>query len=170
MAADDELVRVGRVVKPHGIRGEFVVEPDGDTLGRLAPGDQVFLAGEPRFLRGTRLHQGRVLLAVEGCLDRDAAEAQRGHEVQVLAAVLPPPAEGQWYADDLIGWAVFDAQGKALGTVHGVLPGAAHDYLQLDEAGAVLVPMVREWLLSADAERRELRVDVPPGLLELDAD
>ncbi len=165
MSVDEELVRLGRVIKPHGIRGELVVAAEGETLAMLAVGSAVVVGGTPDTIAGMRPHQGRVLLTLDGCSDRTAAEALRGSWVEVAAVGLPSLAEGEWYADDLVGWTLFDGQGERVGDIAAVLPGSAHDYLQIGAAARHLVPMVREWLVDVDAGSRTISMDLPAGIL-----
>lgn len=162
--SDDGLVRLGRVVKPHGIRGELVVEPEGDTLAGLAPGVELILAGREYALAGVRPHQGRLLVQLDGCRDRNLAEALRGASVEVAATVLPAPDENEWYADDLLGWELLEADGSRLGRVTAVLAGGVHDYLQLEDDA--LVPMVKDWLVAVEPGRRQLTMRLPAGLIE----
>lgn len=168
MAAPEELVRVGRVVKPHGIRGEVVVEPEGETLG-LLPSPAVVFVGDPpaeRTLQAMRPHAGRLLVTVEGIDDRAGADALRGSWLRVSADALPEADADAAYVDDLVGCRLEDADGATVGTVRGVLPGAAHDLLEVEAgAGTVLVPMVREWLLRLDADGGVIRMRLPEGLI-----
>jgi len=166
MSADDGLVRIGRVVKPHGIRGELVVAAEGETLAELPMGAVVTVAGETYSIAGSRPHQGRVLLTLDGCADRTAAEALRGAGVEVANAGLLGLADDEWYADDLVGWELLDGAGARCGVVTAVLPGAVHDYLQIGTGVPQLVPMVREWLVDVDSAARTISLDMPAGLLD----
>ena len=166
MPADEGLVRIGRVIKPHGIRGELVVAAEGHTLAELAVGAVVVVAGETYSIAGLRPHQGRLLLLLDGCSDRTAAETLRGARVGVADAGLPALADDEWYADDLVGWTLLERQGIRLGVVTAVLPGPVHDYLQIGTDQPQLVPMVREWLVDVDPARRTISMDMPAGLLE----
>lgn len=164
---DDGLVRLGRVIKPHGIRGELVVEPEGDTLTHLEAGAVLAVNGQPHRLAGMRPHQGRLLVRLDGCADRTQAEALRGAAVTMSAAHLPAPGDDEWYADTLIGWELVDADGSSVGRVTSVLPGGVHDYLQID--GDALVPMVKDWLVAVDEPARRLTMRLPRGLIEPEA-
>jgi len=164
MSADEGLVRVGRVIKPHGIRGELVVAAEGETLAEVAVGESLVVDGRAYPVAGIRPHQGRLLLGLEGCSDRSLAETLRGAAVEVDSDQLRGLVEDEWYADDLVGWTLFDADGERLGVVSAVLPGAVHDYLQIGSQDSQLVPMVRTWLVDVDAERRAISMNLPAGL------
>jgi len=166
MLADEGLVRIGRVIKPHGIRGELVVAAEGNTLAELAAGARVEVAGSSYIVAGLRPHQGRLLLTLDGCADRTAAETLRGASVEVAVEELPGLVEDEWYADDLIGWTLFDGDGAGLGVVTAVLPGPVHDYLQIGTDEPRLIPMVSEWLVGIDSPHRGISMNLPAGLLE----
>jgi 16S rRNA processing protein RimM len=170
MDGHPDLVRVGRVVKPHGLRGELVIAPLGHTLGSLSPSAPIWI-GKPTPYRfeSVRRHQGRLLVTLEGCDDRDAAERLRGADVQVEGGRLAELPDDEWYVDDLVGYVVEDAGGSGAGRVTAVVEGA-HDMLEVSWDGeTVLVPMVSQWLVSTDPVARRIVVHLPGGLLETNA-
>ena len=73
-----ERLEVGRVVKPHGLRGEVVVDTVSNRSERLEPGSLLFDGARPLCVLAARPHGGRWLVAFDGVADRDAAEALRG--------------------------------------------------------------------------------------------
>ena len=164
-----QLVHVGRVVKPHGIRGELVVSPVGDTLAALEAGTPVHLdieSGSRRVL-ALRPHQRRLLVALEGICDRAAAELVRGAKVMVDAGELAQLGEGEVWVDDLIGCRALLPDGATLGVVRGVLSAGGRDLLEIEmRQGMALIPMVREWLVEIDTEKRRLVLDLPEGLVD----
>lgn len=172
MSTTVSLVRVGLVIKPHGVQGEVAVEATGPTLSELDPGVSVWVGIPPqeRRLEGIRPHAGRELLHLSGVTDRDAAEELRGAPVAVPSENLSAPAEGEAYVDDLVGCAVESADGAELGTVRNVIPAGARNLLLVDgPAGEVFIPMVRDWLVELDTSEGRIVMDLPPGLLEQDA-
>ncbi|MFP4149728.1 MAG: ribosome maturation factor RimM [Nitriliruptoraceae bacterium] len=166
----DELVVIGRVVKAHGIRGEVVVHPLSDVPGRFDAGTEVVLAGVARTITTTRAHQGRLLLAFDGVVDRDAAERLRGQEV--LAPPVDVSDSETFYAHELIGCEVHHVDGRPLGVVTALieLPEAAgYDLLEVDRAGATwLLPCADELVEAVEAEDGTLVlvVDPPEGLID----
>jgi len=165
-------VTIGRVVKPHGIRGEVVVEVMSDLPGRFEPGVEVMLGGRPATIASSRPHQGRLLVAFEGVEDRTAAEGLRGRPLE--AEPVDPGATDTYLVGELVGMAVVDEVGGDLGTVaHAVeLPEAAgYDLLEVVRADGTtwLLPAVDDYVeVDRDEQGRErLRlVDPPAGLVE----
>ena len=170
MSADEGLVRIGRVIKPHGIRGELVVAAEGQTLAELPLGSSIVMAGKTYSIAGRRPHQGRLLVTIDECVDRTTAETFRDAWVEVVNAGLPGLDDEEWYAADLVGWTLCGATGADIGVVADVLPGPVHDYLQIGTGAPQLVPMVRDWLVEVDAGRRAIVMKLPAGLLDQDGE
>lgn len=154
---------MGRIAAPYGIRGWVKVQPYTEWLDSLLDyplwrlGDQgVWQAME--LLQG-RPH-GRFLLAqLAGVEDRDAAERLRGMEVAVARAELPPPAEDEYYWDDLIGLEVVNVAGETLGRVEGLLETGAHDVLRVMAERERLIPFTAPIVLAVDLTAGVIRVD-----------
>ena len=176
MTDDPPRIEVGRVVKPHGVRGEVAVHLLTDRPDvRFADGAEVLLDGEPVTVATGRPHQGRWLVRFEGIGDRTAAEGLRG---AVLSA---PPLAGDddtdtFWVHELVGLTVLAEDGTVLGEVtdHIELPSAAgYDMLEVRRpSGAeLLLPAVDEMVEAREDEDGTLVlvvVDPPAGLLDED--
>ena len=156
MQARDELVQVGRVGRPHGIDGAFVVEDASADPGRFEVGATLLVGGEPAtVIVSRRVGRGRPAIK----LDR---EVERGAELTVRRADLPLPDEGSYYVADLVGLDVVEEDGTRLGTVVDVLPGVANDVLELDSG--LLLPLVEDCVRDVQLDRR--RVVVAAGFAD----
>lgn len=144
-ADPDRLLQVGRVGKPHGLDGSFFVDHASDDARRWRTGAVVLVDGEPATIVSTR-RAGKGRPAIR--LDRPVA---RGTVLCVRAGDLPPPEEGAWYAFELVGLSVVDADGRARGSVVGVYPGVANDNLELEDG--TLVPLIDDAVVEVDVER-----------------
>jgi len=153
-------LEVGRIVKPHGLRGEVIVAMVSNRAEvRLAPGSR--LQGGDRTFEVVRAspHQGRFIVAFAGVGDRDAAEAVRG---TVLSA--PPLAEaeaGTLWVHELVGLEVRDVAGRLHGTVRAVEANPASDLLVLGDGRLVPLTFVVELRRGSTVV-----VDPPAGLLD----
>lgn len=153
-AARDKLVVVGRVGRPHGVDGAFVVEGASEDPARFQPGAVLLVDGEPAtVVLSRRVGGGRRAIK----LDRPAP---RGAELAVPRAQLPEPGEGAYYVADLVGLEVVEA-GRVVGRVRDVLPGPANDNLELDTGG--LVPLVEDAVAEIDLEAGRIRLN--PGFI-----
>ena len=169
---------VGRVGRPHGLRGEVTVEVRTDDP------DQRFAAGEslatipaergPLTVAGSRWHSGRLLVRFAGHESRDAAEALRDTMLAIDSGHLEPLADPeQFYDHDLIGLRVLTTAGKDVGTVSDVLHHG-QDLLVVERAEArsgaeILVPFVAAIVPEVDVAAGRLVIDPPAGLLDPDA-
>ena len=144
-----ELVRVGRVGKPHGRDGSFFVEGGSEDEARFAVGATLHVDGEPAQVVASKRSGGRPVIR----LDR---EAPRGAELAVGRDELPPPGEDEYYEFQLVGLTVEEEGGRTLGRVAAVLPGPANDVLELD-SGALL-PLVGACVLQVDLEAARILV------------
>jgi 16S rRNA processing protein RimM len=142
--AGTPLIPVGRVGRPHGLDGSFVVEAASDDPARFAPGAQLLVDGEPATVAGSKRSGGRLVVR----LDR---EAVRGALIAVPRAELPKTPEGEFYVFELVGLAVEEEGGRSLGHVQDVAPGVANDVLELDTGLAL--PLVEDCVLTVDLER-----------------
>jgi 16S rRNA processing protein RimM len=129
----NETVRVGRVGKPHGLEGAFVVEDASDDPDRYAVGATVQVDGEPATVVESKRAGGRPVIR----LDR---EVPRGAQLHVERADLPEPEEGSYYVFQLVGLEVEEEGGRVLGRVVEVTPGPANDVLELE--GGLALPLV----------------------------
>ena len=136
-----ELVRVGRVGKPHGLDGSFFVEHGSEDEERFAVDATLHVDGEPAKVVGSKRSRGRPVIR----LDR---EARRGAELAVPKSELPPPEEGSYYEFQLVGLEAEEEGGRALGRVAAVQPGLANDVLELDSG--LLLPLVEACVLQVD--------------------
>lgn len=147
------LVVVGRVVRPHGIRGEVAVEVLSDRPERFEPGS--ILRGEGRSLvvETSRPHKGRLLVRFESVADRTAAERLRGLTLE--AEPLEPAETDTYFAHELMGMRVRDEDGADLGAVAAMIelpPVASYDLLEIARGDGT------SWLLPATDEYVDVEV------------
>ena len=154
----DELVLIGRVGKPHGLRGAFFVEGASEDPARFARGVSMLVDGVSLKIVDTKRGAGgRPVIQLDG-------PAARGALLQVPRAELPEPKDGSFYVFELIGLTVEEDGGRPLGSVREVLPGLANDVLELDTG--VLLPLVEDCVLSVDVPGR--LIVVAPGFTNPD--
>jgi 16S rRNA processing protein RimM len=168
-----ELV-VGRVGRPHGIRGEVTVEVRTDdpddrfAPGRVLPTDPAETG--PLTIEGMRWHSGRLLVRFAGIDDRDAAERLRGTMLIIDSADVPPTDDPDEFHDhELIGLTAVTVDGLELGTI-AEIRHLGQDLLVIDaaeERGEVLVPFVTALVPDVDVAAGRVVIDPPPGLLEV---
>ena len=149
------MLEVGRVVKPHGLKGEVVVELTTTRTDRLAPGTRF----EELEVVRSQPFQHRWIVAFEGVTTREAADALRGRVLH--AEPIDDDPDALW-VHELIGASVVDTAGTELGTVTAVEANPASDLLVLDGGG--LVPL--RFVVEHGGGR--VVVDPPAGLFDLE--
>ena len=172
MGAAPERIVVGRIVKPHGTRGEVVVEVLSDAHDRFAAGARLE-AGDPEgersplTVRKARRDRGLLLVTFGQVSDRAAVERIRGALLSIPAAEVAPPAEGTYYEWQIRGLEVVDEGGHVLGTLDRVIERAGNDVWVIDTGdGEAMVPAVDEFIRSVDLESGRIVIHVIPGLFE----
>jgi 16S rRNA processing protein RimM len=148
-------VSVGRVGKPHGLDGSFVVEDASDDPSRFEVGARLFVDGEPAEVVAAKQARGRPVIR----LDR---KVSRGSALEVPTTSLPAAGEHEYYVFQLVGLRVEEEDGRVLGNVTDVAPGVANDVLELDSGLAL--PMVEDCIRDVDTVGG--RIVVAPGFSE----
>ena len=154
------MLEIGRVTRPHGLRGEVNVLLTSNRTERLTPGSVLSAANGPLEVRSSRPHKGGWLVQFIGVNHRDQAEALRN----VVLSAEPIDDPDELWVHELIGSTVIDQDGVVQGTVVQVLDNPASDLLELDSGSLVPARFIVSRIAGA-----EIRVDVPAGLFDLNA-
>ena len=181
MTDPDRLLLMGRVTKPHGVRGEMKVAPDTDDPQRFDGLDRLFVGATPESARERAVESVRfqypkgrtvVLLSLDGVDSVEAVEDLRGALLYADTGDLPPLAEGQAFLHDLIGLTAVevDEDGQEIGEIGTVrdLYDGAQVLLAIDRPGApeMLLPDVDEFVVRLDLDAGRIYVRPPEGLVE----
>ena len=151
-----DLVPIGKVGKPHGLDGSFFVEGPSNRPDAFARGNVVHVDGVPAEIVGSkRGAHGRPVIR----LDRSAS---RGATLAVPRSELPPLPDDEYYAFQLVGLAVEEEGGRALGRVRDVLEYPANDVLELDSGTSL--PLVEACVRQVDLEHG--RIVIAPGFAD----
>ncbi len=167
-----DRVLVGRIRRPHGVRGELLVDVVSDVPGRLSPGSELWLKSADGASRGvtvaaSRPHPRGALLSFEGLQDRDAVEPLRGATLETERRMVTPAPAGSYYYFELAGCLCRDARHGDLGRVCEVIEDGGGLLLEV-RAGEqrLLVPFVAEYVAAVDVVGRRIDLQLPNGLLE----
>jgi 16S rRNA processing protein RimM len=152
-----ERLEIGRIGRPHGLRGDVMVTLTTNLEARVAVGTLWWVGDREVTVESARPHQGRYIVHLSGLDDRDAAAALTG--ARVFARPLDDAPDGEVWVHEVIGASVVDRAGRHHGRVVAVEANPAHDLLVLEGGG--LVPMV---FVVEHSEGRVV-IDPPDGLL-----
>lgn len=165
------FLAIGRVLRPHGVRGELLLEMLTEFPEHLAETQTVFVGAEgdaapaPHPLRRARQHGNDLLVQLADCPDRNAAEAYRGQVVFIRAEQAAPLPPGRYYHHQILGLTVMSDTGETLGEVSEILETGANDvYVVRGAAGEVLLPAIKDVVLSIDLDARRMTVHLLEGL------
>jgi 16S rRNA processing protein RimM len=163
---------VGRIGRPHGVRGEATVEiRTDDPDDRFIPGTSLVTDPPergPLVIERVRWHGERLLVTFAGVRGRDAADALRGTSLVIDAADLPELADPDEFHDhELRGLTVVTADGTDIGVVDDVTHlGQDLLVIRRTDGSETLVPFVREIVPDIDAAKGRLVITPPPGLID----
>jgi 16S rRNA processing protein RimM len=169
-----EWIEVGRISRPHGVRGEVRIVAHSDNPERFSPGSLLHarpgrpgIAGKAQgehvslTVAGCRGSEDYPILAFAEVGSRDAAEALRGYVLEVPSSQLPELDDDEFYPFDLQGLEVRDGAGAHIGSVIEVVDSPAHAILvlSLEPGSEVMVPFVKEAVPVVDVAAGYLVVD-----------
>ena len=153
----DDLLEVGAIAKPHGLKGEVIVSLLTDRTERLDAGNVLETDKGPLTIVSAHPHQHRWRVQFEGYHTREEADALHG----LVLRAEPIDDPDTWFVHDLIGCEVVTADGRSVGRCVAVLDNPAHDMVELDSGALVPMPFV----LEVESGSRMV-IDPPDGLLD----
>lgn len=170
----DKLVLVGKVAKPHGIKGELKIFPysgqaeDFTFFKEILLFDPVSSEGKNFTVTRSRGQGKFALLKLAGVENMDSSELLSGQEVWVRKEMLPPLAADEFYWHEMVGLHVVTDTGQHLGTVSSLFASGSQDILVITGMGhEYLIPAKNEFIVTIDNETKTLVVSPPAGLLEI---
>ena len=173
MSEWDEMVLVGRIARPHGIRGQVIVNPETDFADeRFAEGATLWTRSprgdEQLVVTAARMQNGRPVIGFEGFATIEEVERLVGLELRVPEAALQPLGVGTYYQHQLVGCLVETRTGERVGEVARVDGGAGWSLLAVSGArGEVLIPFATAICVDVDVNAKRIVIEPPDGLLEL---
>jgi 16S rRNA processing protein RimM len=162
----EPTVVVGRITRPHGLKGELSVLVLSEVEGRFAEGAVVYLEdGRALTVDAARRHRGGLLVKFREVPDRTAAERLARSVLVVPESSSPELPEGSWWDHQLVGCEVVTDSGRSLGTLREVIHTAANDvWSAVSDGGETLIPALRDVIVSVDTGGKRIVVREVPGL------
>jgi 16S rRNA processing protein RimM len=166
---EPRYLAVGRILRPHGVRGELRAEILTDYPEHIADLQTLYVGKDhrPHVLLGVRFPQGAMLLTLEGCTTRDDAEMLRGSLVEIAITDAVPLDEEEYYHFQVVGMQVATDAGDVLGRIVDVftVPGANDVFVVHGTQGEILIPVIEDVVIDLDVEARRVLIHMLPGLL-----
>lgn len=159
-----DLVIIGKIVAPHGVRGDVRVIPLTDFPDRFLNMKAV-LVGEDRLLsiENAKFHKQFLLLKFRDLNERNAVEVLKGHFLYVPRKDVMPLADDEFYVFDIIGMNVYTPDGDLLGTVSEVIETGSNDVYVVESPNArpLLVPALKKIVTGMDVANRRMVIQPP---------
>ena len=169
----EDLFRIGSIATTHGVHGEVKVYPTTDDPGRYKKIKEVILDNgkekKTAHIEQTKFFKQMVIVKFKEYHTMDEAEKLRGYELYVTREHAIPLKKNEYYIADLIGMTVLTDEGNELGIIEDVLQTGANDVYVVKQISGkeVLLPAIKDCILSVDVEAKVMKVHVLDGLLDL---
>ncbi len=164
-----DLIELGAVRGAYGIKGWVRIAPlaaDGKVLESVLRWWLIRNSvADPLAVQQVRRHGESIVAKWQGCESREVAEMLKGASIAVARSDFPPPAEGEHYLSDVVGYRVVNREGVELGTVSGIrTAGAGMQWLEVKSGvsgreAILLVPVVDEYVDAIEVDTRMIKVD-----------
>jgi 16S rRNA processing protein RimM len=167
-ASEPDFLIVGRIIRPHGVRGDVSMMIITDYPERLLDTEILYVGPthRPHRVVGARRHRDAILLRFEGVPDRDGAEAFRNQFVYIRRCDAVPLEEGEFYFHQLENIRVVTDEGEELGRLVNFIETGANDvYIVHGPRGELLLPAIPEVILHVDVTAHIMTVHLIEGLI-----
>ena len=168
----EQLLKVGAITSTHGIKGEVKVFPTTDDVKRFQKRTELILdTGKEKKtleIEGVKFFKQFVILKFKGYDSINEIECYKGKELYVTRENAVALEKDEYFIADLIGMAVMDEEENLIGRLTDVIETGANDVycVETGEGKEILIPAIRDCILSVDPEAGEMRVHLIPGLLD----
>ncbi len=162
---------VGLLRRPHGVRGEIMLETYTDQTEIFTSGASFYLGDDylPKKLASARRHKQGILVSFEGIADRDEIGRFRNTSLYAKEADLPTLPDGEFYDHEIIGLEVIiEESGKSLGFIKEILKTGANDVyvIESEQGSDILLPAIPSVVLDIDLGQQQMSINLLDGLLD----
>ena len=169
---EKDLLPIGRVVKPHGVKGKIKIGYFGEDFSQFHFYQEVFIEDRMGRLQSYEILEAtpqppRLILQLKDIRTVEEARTLVGKEIYVRKECLPDLPEDEYYWMEMIGMEVETEEGKRIGRIKEIFPTGAHDiYVVQGKRGEIFLPAVQEVIQSIDRGRKVMKVTWMEGLWE----
>ena len=169
----ENMLRVGVITSPHGIKGEVKVFPTTDDAKRFKELKKVILdTGKeyiPMEIEHVKFFKNMVILKFRGYDNINEIEKYKSRDLLITRDQAVDLEPDEYFITDLIGLAVVSDQGAELGILKDVLETGANDVyvVAMKDGKELMLPAIGDCILNVDLEQRRMEVHVLEGLMDL---
>lgn len=164
----EKRISIGKILAPHGVKGEVKVLPLTDFPERFSQRDRVWVDRKSTFLEieGVRQQNRFLLIKLAGINDRDEAENLKNALIQVPEEEVVPLPSGHYYHFQIVGLKVYDIRGNFLGVINDILETGANDIYLVPRPDKkdLLIPALKTVVLEINPASGRMTVEIPAGL------
>ncbi|MCR6515344.1 MAG: ribosome maturation factor RimM [Clostridium sp.] len=154
----EELFKVGKVGKTHGLKGEFKVIPMTQDVNNFKRYESIIIKGEERKIESVKFQKDRVILKLEGINSIEEAETFKNQIIEVPRDKEPELEEDEFYVRDLIGIHVFDTLGNDLGEIYDIIETKNNDVYWIRKPKELLIPVLKDIVLDIDLDEEKITI------------
>ena len=158
-------VTVGKLRRPHGVKGEMSMDVLTDFPQQLKEGITVFLGKnhQSQKIRSIRYTEKGALIAFDGLMDCDVVGYLRNQYVYARYENRPSLPEGQYYHQEILGMEVLNETGESLGVIDEILETGANDVYVIHSGmkDELLIPAIKSVILNIDRSSKRMVVKLP---------
>ena len=153
-----DILRVGKIVNTHGLKGEVKVIALTDDPKRYNDLDFVLIDGVERKIQGCKFQKDRVIVKIEGIDSIEEAEKYKNKYMEIPREYAVPLEEDTYYIADIIGCNVYDTESKSLGEVYDVIQTKNNDVYWIRKPKELLIPVLLDIVTDIDVENRKITI------------
>lgn len=169
MPGEPVFLVIGKLRRPHGLKGDILMEVMTDFPERIKSGELVYIGEEFKesYFRTCKWHGKLMRISFEGINDPESAGEYRNKYVYVHCDNSPELPEGEFYHHQLIGLQVISDDGKNLGVVTSILETGSNDVLSVQDMHGreILIPVIQQVMRDVNIESGIITIYVLPGLI-----
>jgi 16S rRNA processing protein RimM len=162
---------IGKIVGVHGVKGTHKIRSYAESLEIFKSGSSILIRNNRELeticeINWVKPHTGVPLLSLKGVTGRHQAESMVGSDLFIKKSELPQLEEGTYYWFDLIGIDVYTTQEEYLGRIASIVKTGSNDvYVVNNGEKEILIPALETVVLDIDLGKKQMRVDLPEGLI-----
>lgn len=168
-----DYLKVGQILKPHGVRGEMKVYPLTDDYKRYSKLKKVFMTKDEKVFKEVKIESVKYVkefpvIKLEGIGTVNDAEKLRQEYIYVDRENAVKLPEDAFFIADLIGMKVITDEGELLGELVSVFPTGSNDVYEVKSENHkknILLPAIKDVILDINIKTREMKVHILEGLI-----
>lgn len=169
----EDCFYLGKIVKKYSFKGELLAKLDTDQPELYENLDAVFIQVRnsliPFFIESSQLHKSDLLrLKLEEVKTEEDADSLLKSDLYLPLELLPKLEGNKFYFHEIIGFTILDVNFGKVGLIKGVNDSTAQALFEIDRNGIeILIPMNDQFIIEINREAKTIKVETPPGLIDL---